>query len=461
MAPETKNEMTWAALWCGAGGEPRHELVASVRLLRERPWVMAASAVANFILLRLAEFPTRRFVLLLATTALPIAFAMYNAFQARTPKNARAGLWRSLFASDVFVPAVVTVTGGLRSPFMPVLLVNVIIMVVLWRRRQAVHGLLIAFAVVTGLLALAPSLVTGPVVRRPYFELMAALNLVSALYMGVQIVSAVSEGFVAARRNLWTVRERALDSAVQRMRSLEQVGSKVAHELKNPLAAIKSLLQLEEEAIAAGRHGAIPRSDLERSRRRLEVMSREVVRMEAVLRDYLSFSRPLEDLRIGAVDLTEVADAVALLLEGRAAAAGVRLARTGQRVRTGGDARRLEEALLNVASNAIEATGAGGSVTIRTELRADGAAIVVQDSGKGMSATVLEKLGTPFFTTRREGTGLGVVLARAVLAHHGGRLEYASRAGEGTTATLALPHRAPPSTEASEAGLEQGPRSAA
>jgi signal transduction histidine kinase len=457
MTTESAAETTWAARWCGAGFEPRHELVVSVRLLRERPWVMAVSAAANFVLLRLAEFPTRRFVLLLATTALPIAFAIYNAFQARTPKNARAGLWRSLFASDIFVPAVVTVTGGLRSPFMPVLLVNVIIMVVLWRRRQSVHGLLIAFAVVTGLLAVAPSVVTGPLVRRPYFELMAALNLVSALYLGVQIVTAVSEGFVSARRTLLTVRERVLDSAMQRMRSLEQVGAKVAHELKNPLAAIKSLLQLEEEAIAGD--GVAPRYDAERSRRRIEVMSREVARMEAVLRDYLSFSRPLEDLRVGVVDLSEVADAVVLLLEGRAAEAGVRLSRTGERVRSGGDARRLEEALLNVASNAIEATPAGGAVVVHTERREDGAAIVVHDTGKGMSPSVLEKLGTPFFTTRREGTGLGVVLARAVLAQHGGRLEYASRAGEGTIATLALPD--PSRAAAAVDRIAQGPRSAA
>ena len=139
---------------------------------------------------------------------------------------------------------------------------------------------------------------------------------------------------------------------------------------------------------------------------------RDVARMEGVLRDYLSFSRPLKDLRVSAIDLAEITDVVALLLEGRAAAAGVRRERTGKVVRVGGDARRLEEALLNVAANAIEATPAGGAVTIRTERRDGGAAIVVQDTGTGMSAAILEKVGTPFFTTRREGTGLGVVLAR-------------------------------------------------
>jgi signal transduction histidine kinase len=438
-------ETTWSERWCGAGNEPRQELIASVRLLRARPWVMALSAAANFFLLRLAEFPTRRFVVLLAISALPLALAIFNGVQAQTPRNVRAGLWRSLFANDVFVPAVVTVTGGLRSPFMPVMLVNVIVMVVLWRRRKAVHGLVIGFVVVTALLAVAPGFVTGPLVPRPYFEIMTAVNVVSALYLGVQIMSGVSDGFVSARQSLSTVRERVVDAAVQRMRSLEQVGAKVAHELKNPLAAVKSLLQLEGEAIAAGRDGEASRPDVERSRRRLEVMSREVARMEAVLRDYLSFSRPLEDLQVGSVDLAQIADAVALLLEGRAADAGVRLERTGEGMRIGGDARRLEEALLNVAANAIEATPAGGTVTILTEHRDGAAAIVVRDTGKGMSAATLEKVGTPFFTTRREGTGLGVALARAALAQHGGRLEYVSRPGEGTTVTLALPDRPPPS----------------
>ncbi len=380
--PSVSRDVTWSERWCGAGTEPRHQLMASVGVLRARPWVMALSAAANFVLLRLAQFPTRRFVLLLAISALPLALAIFNGVQARTPQNARAGLSRSLFANDVFVPAVVTVTGGLRSPFMPVLLVNVIVMGVLWRRRRAVHALLIGFAVVTALLAIAPGVVTGPIVPRPYFEVMTALNVVSALYLGVQIMSGVSDGFVSAQQSLSTVRERVVDAAVQRMRSLEQVGSKVAHELKNPLAAVKSLLQLEEEAVAAGK-----------------------------------------------------------LLEGRAAAAGVRLERTGKGVRMGGDARRLEEALLNVAANAIEATPAGGAVTIHTEHRDGVVAIVVRDTGKGMSAAILEKVGTPFFTTRREGTGLGVVLARTALAQHGGRLEYASRPGQGTTVTLAMPDR--------------------
>jgi signal transduction histidine kinase len=428
--------------WCGAGSEPQHELLRAVRILRRRPWVMGATATASFILLRLAEFPVRRFVILLAIFALPLALTILNAVQADTPRAGREKLWRSLFATDVFSPAFVLATGGLRSPFLPILLANVIIMVMLWRKRRSVTMLLVGFAVLTGLLALLPSQITGPPIASPYFELLTALSLISALYMTVQVVVAVSEGFVSARRSLSSVRERMIEAAEQRVRSLEQVGSKVAHELKNPLAAIKSLVQLEAQRFTdAASSDSLSGIDVQRSRRRLDVMTSEVVRMEAILRDYLSFSRPLEDLRVGSVDLAAVADTVVLLLEGRTASADIHLTRSGEPVVMAGDARRLEEALLNIVTNAVEATPAGGSVTIRTERRAGEAVIIVADTGRGMTPSTLEKVGTPFFTTRADGTGLGVVLARAVLAQHGGRLEYESRPGEGTTVMVTLPDK--------------------
>jgi signal transduction histidine kinase len=83
----------------------------------------------------------------------------------------------------------------------------------------------------------------------------------------------------------------------------------------------------------------------------------------------------------------------------------------------------------------------------------------VRDTGRGISAAVLEQVGTPFFTTRREGTGLGVVLARAALAQHGGTLQIASKPGEGTTVTLSLPDCVRTSGAIAE-GMIHGPSSA-
>ena len=106
------------------------------------------------------------------------------------------------------------------------------------------------------------------------------------------------------------------------------------------------------------------------------------------------------------------------------------------------DPRRLKEALLNLAANALEATPAGGTLGLRWGEDAGGAWLTLQDSGRGMSAQVLARVGTPFFTTREKGTGLGVVLARSVLAQHGGSLTFESEEGRGTRVTLRLPTEA-------------------
>jgi signal transduction histidine kinase len=261
-------------------------------------------------------------------------------------------------------------------------------------------------------------------------------------------VVQLSEGFTSQNRALQSMREQALENAARRIRSLEQVGAKVAHELKNPLAAIKSLLQLELAA-----------ADDDKSRKRLEVMTREVARMEGILRDYLGFSRPLEDLRVGAVDLATVADNVVALLEGRASTTGVRIERRGVSLMLAGDGRRLEEAVLNLAANALEATPRGGSVSLEVERAGCHRVLRVRDTGKGMSAAVMEKVGTPFFTTRPEGNGLGVVLARTVITQHGGKLEFTSTPGAGTTATVFLPE-ALPTSGAIAAGQVHGPSTA-
>jgi signal transduction histidine kinase len=78
-------------------------------------------------------------------------------------------------------------------------------------------------------------------------------------------------------------------------------------------------------------------------------------------------------------------------------------------------------------------------VAVDVRPHGDGAEIVVRDTGGGMSAEILRHVGSPFFTTREEGSGIGVAIARSVAARHGGRLEYASAPGDGTTVTMSLP----------------------
>ncbi len=201
----------------------------------------------------------------------------------------------------------------------------------------------------------------------------------------------------------------------------------VWHELKNPLAAVKALVQLGL------------RSPAERvSHERLAVIEREVTRMQELLGRYRSCTRPLEEVKLVRVTLAPLVSETLLLLGGRASVARVRLVGRGDAV-VEADPRRLTEALLNLVSNAIEATPPGGEVAVEVRAGEGEAEITVRDTGRGMRPEVLRRLGTPFFTTREDGTGLGVVLARSVISLHGGSLRYESEPGKGTMVTATLP----------------------
>jgi signal transduction histidine kinase len=206
--------------------------------------------------------------------------------------------------------------------------------------------------------------------------------------------------------------------------------TKLAHELKNPLAAIKSLVQVERA-----------RSVDDKSQRRLDVALGEVDRISAILREYLDLARPVEVAHVAPVSLDDLMADVSALLSGRAEAAAVALTVDGTGGAIHADARLLKEAIVNVVNNAIEATPRGGAVDVTYHVGREHTSITVRDTGRGMSREVAARIGTPFFTTREGGTGLGVVIARTAIAQHHGTLEFSSIPGVGTTATIALPQK--------------------
>lgn len=215
--------------------------------------------------------------------------------------------------------------------------------------------------------------------------------------------------------------------ALARARDLEQLGLDLAHELKNPLTAAKALLQLGQRNPAETA-----------AHERLALIEREVARMQEILQRHLSAARPLEEMTPTRLALGPLVEGALGALSARADAARVRLSTWGDAT-VEADPRRLEEALVNLVANGIEATPPGGEVVVEVRARAGEAEIVVHDTGRGMAPETLRRLGTPFFTTREGGTGLGVVLARAAIARHGGSLRYESEPGKGTTVRATLP----------------------
>jgi signal transduction histidine kinase len=398
------------------------------RWLALRPWVVMPYAAVQLTVLFVGGLQRERFAAMVALYVAHHASLFY--WRARVNRGADVG--DVAFRSNLWVLLVhaplVTLTGGLIGPLAPSLLGVVTGNVVAFGNGPRAK-VTIALAAVMALAIPIASRVLGPATLSPGFAtLSAVVALLFSLFMASTIVMNLASAYESAGESLDAARTELVDESLARARSLERVGAHVAHELKNPLAAIKALVQL-----------AASTPNEEKRAQRLAIASTEIDRMESVLRAYLTFERPLEALNTEPVDLGELAAEAIALLDDRAAVAGVTLACEADPVVAEADARRLKSALIDLVSNAIEASARGGQVRVTVREAGACAEIVVADEGRGMTATELARVGTAFFTTREGGSGLGVVLARQTVVQHGGALRYESAPGRGTRATLSLP----------------------
>jgi signal transduction histidine kinase len=331
-------------------------------------------------------------------------------------------------AAQVFVVGSAALTGGVHSIFIPGTVLPAIVSLLFFGPQAVSRWVALGNALLLIAMVSLPAEVVGPQLPTTHYTIGIMISLTWFLFMLHLLVGKLSVVASRAGESVACLREERLSDAEAQLRRLQSVGAKVAHELKNPLASIKGLCQLVART---------PES--ERTQERLTVVASEISRMETILNEYLSFSRPLEDIKPEAIELGALARDVLDVLDGRAVGAGVSLALEGSAPTVHGDPRRLKEALINLVSNAIEATPSGGSVALRVRATGAGVQLDVRDNGRGISPEDLERLGTSFFTTRANGTGLGVVLAQGVITQHGGSLTYRSSVGKGTTATITLP----------------------
>lgn len=327
-------------------------------------------------------------------------------------------------------------TGGVHSPFLPGTLIPAIVSLLFFGPQSVSRWIALGNGLFIIAMASLPQEIVGPALPSTSYSIAIMISLGWNIFMLHLLVGKLSQIASETSEEFDCLREERLGDAEAQLRRLQSVGAKVAHELKNPLASIKGLCQLVSRT---------PES--ERTQERLSVVASEISRMETILNEYLSFSRPLEDLKPEKLDVVELSRDVLEVLAGRADQAGVALALEGAGTNVEGDPRRLKEALINLVSNAIEATPNGGAVTLRVRNGGPDAIVEVEDTGRGISADDLNRLGTSFFTTRPNGTGLGVVLAQSVITQHGGTLAYRSTVGRGTVATIKLPCGATPAPE--------------
>lgn len=409
--------------------------------VRRRPFLAAPLVAFMVLALWGSGLSTTRLAIV---AGVYLANFIYQSLEAIRAKQ-RASNEQAIFASHIALlfalGIVMGLTGGIASPALPGLLGPAVgTLIGFGRSRESAYTIFFVALEVLSLAVLPPSL-TGPPPGYPYNVAIGSVSLLYSFGLLALAIMDLTDAYSRAGESIERMREDIVSNATQRARSLEAASAKVAHELKNPLTAIKALVQMLERGASEPR-----------TRERLEVVADEVVRMETILRDYLSFSRPLEDLRFERVEVRRLVDDVLAVLEARAALAGVSLALDGDEIILVGDPRRLKEALLNLVANAVEATPERGSVAVVLRRVDEHVEIVIRDTGKGIDPEVLPKIGTPFFTLREQGTGLGVVLAKNVVKQHGGDMRLSSHPGQGTTVTITLPHH-PPDPRPSAAGL--------
>ena len=259
---------------------------------------------------------------------------------------------------------------------------------------------------------------------------LARLRRDLSLLAAVSVLAVAALALLVLRANASQVSLERRLSRAQNLAAMGRMTATLAHEIKNPLAIIRGsarrLPKLEPEAKALS-----------------DSVVEEVDRLSATVNRYLQFARGAgegvsADAR-GAVagTLTATLD----LLEGEFSARRVELVREQefQEASVKLDDASLKQVWLNLFQNALEASAEGGKIRVRCAIEGGRARVTIADDGAGMTPDVLARVGEPFFTTRAQGTGLGVHLSRQLVQGAGGTLELTSRPGAGTTLQVALP----------------------
>jgi signal transduction histidine kinase len=220
-------------------------------------------------------------------------------------------------------------------------------------------------------------------------------------------------------------------------RHVEELAAGVAHEIRNPITAAKSLVQQMGEDPTA--HDNVEYAG---------VALAELERVERSISHLLRFARE-EDVTLGDVRLSEVVDGALETLRDRIQGLGVAIERDvadldGLR----GDPEKLRRVLINLLGNALDAFADGGTPGPRIEI-ASGSNLAgtelwlrVRDNGPGMDPEKLSRIWSPFYTSKQSGTGLGLALSKKVIEAHDGAMEASSVLGEGTEFLVTLPRRA-------------------
>lgn len=268
--------------------------------------------------------------------------------------------------------------------------------------------------------------VTGLLAQRERERSVELQKTADGLENSYKKLQAQSEQIITIEENL----RRA-----EKLSTLGEMAAVLAHEIRNPLGSIRGTAEILKDDYRPGD----PKYEF------IDIQIRETERLNRVVEDFLRMARPLPTEMVRCHLQAELETVVLLVTnDARERKIALVLEQAPVDVVVKGNGEKLRQAFLNIAINSLQASAAGGRLTISTSLcPADEASGMCEirfcDSGKGIDSESLARIFEPFYTTKPDGTGLGLVITKKIIEGHGGTLHVESVVGVGTTVLIRLP----------------------
>lgn len=244
-----------------------------------------------------------------------------------------------------------------------------------------------------------------------------------------------AEGLEASCKKLQAQSERiiAIEEQLRRSEKLSTLGEMaavLAHEIRNPLGSIRGTAEILRDDY----HPGDPKHEF------IEIQIKETERLNHVVEDFLRLARQ-QPVELRDCSIREELETIVTLVTKDAQDRGIslRLEPNAEESVVRGDGEKLRQAFLNIIINALQATPSGGSVSIVLDKAESGFEIRFRDSGSGIAPDNLKRIFEPFYTTKSDGTGLGLAVTRRIIEGHGGKMDIESEMGQGTTVSVCLP----------------------
>jgi two-component system, sporulation sensor kinase E len=223
-----------------------------------------------------------------------------------------------------------------------------------------------------------------------------------------------------------------LEEQLRKSSTLNVVGelaAGIAHEIRNPMTALKGFIQLLEDGVAS-----------QENEMYFSVIKTELTRIESIINEFLLLAKP-QAVQYVKRDIRQIMNDTIELLYAQAVLQNVQIIKmfTEDMPTIYCEPNQLKQVFINIIKNAIEALEDGGEIAVSIEYKQDYFHIAIRDNGRGMGMEILARIGEPFYTTKEKGTGLGLLVSYQIIEEHQGKVTVESEPGVGTTFHLVLP----------------------